>query len=91
MVILVNFKGNYFTAITTASNSMDFDLSATQSCVIFQDAEYIKVAGAAWEEAEKIAKSEDGWREEKSDKKRVSITSLPYFTLYCKTEIKICL
>ena len=67
---------------------MDFDLSATQCCVIFQDAEYIKVAGVAWEEAV-VAKSEDGWREEKSDKKMVSITSLPYFTLYCKAEIKI--
>ena len=90
MVILVNFKDNYNTAITTASKSLDFDLSATQSCVIFQDAEYIKVAGAAWEEAVEIAKSEDGWREEKSDKKMVNYyltNSLPYFTLYCKAEI----
>jgi len=33
------------------------------------DAEYIKLAGEAWEEAVEIAKSEDGWKEEKNDKK----------------------
>jgi len=33
------------------------------------DAEYVKMAGEAWEEAVEIAKSEDGWKEEKKDKK----------------------
>ena len=45
---------------------------------ILQDAEYIKLAGDAWEEAVEIARSKDGWKEERSDKKTVSITSLPY-------------
>ena len=48
------------------------------SNVILQDAEYIKLAGDAWEEAVEIAKSKDGWKEERSDKKTVIITSLPY-------------
>jgi len=33
------------------------------------DAEYIKIAEEAWQEALDIAKSTDGWKEEKSDKK----------------------
>ena len=44
---------------------------------MLQDDEYIKLAGDAWEEAVEIAKSKDGWKEERSDKKTViSITSL---------------
>ena len=46
--------------------------------VILQDSEYIKLAGDAWEEAVEIAKSKDGWKEERSDKKTVSIILLPY-------------
>jgi len=33
------------------------------------DAEYIKIAEEAWEEAVEIVKSSDGWKEEKNDKK----------------------
>ena len=34
-----------------------------------QDAEYMKQASEAWEEAIKIAESTAGWKEEKNDKK----------------------
>ena len=33
MVVLVDYKDNYDTAIMTANKSMGFDLSAIQSCV----------------------------------------------------------
>jgi len=33
------------------------------------DTEYIKIAEGAWEEAIELARSADGWKEEKSDKK----------------------
>ena len=37
----------------------------------FQDSEYIKTAEEAWQEAIDIAQSEEGWKEEKSDKNTV--------------------
>ena len=36
-----------------------------------QDSEYIQTAAMAWQEAIEIAKCEDGWKEEKCDKKTV--------------------
>ena len=36
-----------------------------------QDTEYIKIAEEAWKEAIEIAKSDEGWKEEKTDKKTV--------------------
>merc|ERR1711874_21921 len=40
-----------------------------QVSVKMTDSEYIKTTEEAWQEAIDIAKSEDGWKEEKSDKK----------------------
>ena len=40
------------------------------------------MAGEAWEEAVEIAKSEDGWKEEKKDKKTVSFCRLTVLTLW---------
>ena len=38
-------------------------------CLDAQEAEYMKQASEAWEEAIKIAESTTGWKEEKNDKK----------------------
>ena len=37
----------------------------------FEDSDYIKTAEEAWQEAIDIAQSEEGWKEEKSDKNTV--------------------
>ena len=38
-------------------------------CLHTQEAEFVKQASEAWEEAIKIAESTTGWKEEKNDKK----------------------
>ena len=43
----------------------------TKPNISYQDSEYIKTTEEAWQEAIDIAKSEEGWKEEKSDKKTV--------------------
>ena len=51
---------------------------------IIQDAEYINTAEEAWKEAVEIAKSSEGWKEEKFDKKSVGgdyCRDLPNMTL----------
>ena len=50
---------------------MDLLLKKLIQCSSFKDAEYIKIAEEAWEEAVEIAKSSEGWKEEKNDKKTV--------------------
>ena len=56
----------------TTVRKIGFSMEKTSS---FQDAEYIKIAEEAWEEAVEIAKSSEGWKEEKNDKKTVRFIS----------------
>ena len=44
--------------------------------LVAQDEEYTRQATEAWEEAVKIAYSEDGWKEEKKDSKTVRTSTI---------------
>ena len=55
----------------------------------YEDSEYIKTTEEAWQEAIDIARSEDGWKEEKSDKKTVGldISDLKLTVCYFKGDL----
>ena len=55
----------------TVSQLIFYIFFITKPNISHQDSEYIKTTEEAWQEAIDIAKSEEGWKEEKSDKKTV--------------------
>ena len=66
----------------TVSQLIFYIFFITKPSIWYQDSEYIKTTEEAWQEAIDIAKSEEGWKEEKSDKKTVGWDiSVPMFSL----------